>query len=88
MNFGINILIPFFNLVINFVFDNDFWFTINQGRYVIENGFPIKAINSIHDIDFLYQRWVHGICGYDLDKRQHIFILSSILQRHDSREID
>lgn len=25
---------------------------------------------------------------YYLDKRQHIFILSSILQRHDSREID
>lgn len=58
------IIIPFFMLLTSFAVDNDFWFTINQGRYVIENGFPIKAINSIHDLDFIYQSWGSGVLFY------------------------
>ncbi len=58
------VLLPFLCLFFSFNFDNDFWFTINQGRYVIENGFPIKAINVIHDIDFIYQSWGSGVLYY------------------------
>lgn len=49
-----------------FNFDNDFWFTINQGRYVINHSFPTFALNSIHDIDFLYQSWGTGTIFYSI----------------------
>ena len=59
----LTILMVFFRLL-NFRYDNDFWFTINQGRYVIEHSFPRVAINSIHNIDFLYQSWGTGTLFY------------------------
>jgi len=62
--FFIAIMIPFLRLIIKFNYDNDFWFTINQGRYVLEHGFPIKAINVIHNLDFLYQSWGSGVLFY------------------------
>ena len=42
-------LIIFFRMI-SFQYDNDFWFTINQGRYVLEHSFPKIAVNSIHNI--------------------------------------
>ena len=48
-------LLPFFKLIYYKNFDNDFWFTINQGRYIIEHGFPTKVINVIHNLNFIYQ---------------------------------
>ena len=39
------ITISFFTLRI---IDNDFWFLINQGRYIIENGFPTVEPFTIH----------------------------------------
>ena len=56
------ILVFFRMLLLNY--DNDFWFTINQGRYVIEHSFPTIAINSIHNIDFIYQSWGSGTLFY------------------------
>ena len=58
------LLIPFLKFIIPFSFDNDFWFTINQGKYVIDYTFPTKAINLIHDFDFLYQSWGSGVLFY------------------------
>lgn len=57
-------LLPFFKLLNFKSFDNDFWFTINQGRYIIEHGFPTKAINIIHDLDFIYQSYGTGTLFY------------------------
>ena len=54
------IFVPF----IRFYFDNDFWFTINQGRYILQNGFPTKAINTIHNIDMIYQSWGSSVIYY------------------------
>ena len=51
--FCILALIPILRYVFPFTFDNDFWFTINQGRYILENSFPIKAIGTIHNLDFM-----------------------------------
>ena len=58
------IVILVFLRMINFQYDNDFWFTINQGRYVLEHSFPTIAINSIHNIDFIYQSWGTGTLFY------------------------
>ena len=56
-------LFPFFR-VFKFAYDNDFWFTINQGRYVLEHTFPTIAINSIHNIEMIYQSWGTGTIFY------------------------
>ncbi len=56
-------LLGFFRLL-GFKYDNDFWFTINQGRYVLEHSFPTIAINSIHNIDFIFQSWGTGTLFY------------------------
>ena len=56
-------LIPFLRML-GFQYDNDFWFTINQGRYILEHSFPTIAINSIHNIDFIYQSWGTGVTFY------------------------
>lgn len=57
------LLIPFFRMI-NIQYDNDFWFTINQGKYVLEHSFPTIAINSIHNVDFIYQSWGTGVTFY------------------------
>ena len=49
------ITISFFTLRI---IDNDFWFLINQGRYIIENGFPTVEPFTIHNnLSFIIQQW-------------------------------
>lgn len=50
------IFLPF----LRFTYDNDFWFSINQGRYFLNNGLTNIAINSIHNIECIYQSW--GSC--------------------------
>ena len=57
-------LLPFFRIIYYKKLDNDFWFTINQGKYIINNGFPTKVINVIHDLDFIYQSYGTGIIFY------------------------
>lgn len=48
-------------------FDNDFWFTINQGRYVVKNGFPHTVLFTIYDnLDFIYQSWATGVLFYEI----------------------
>lgn len=62
--FFILLLNPFLRLFLYRQYDNDFWFTINQGRYILQNGFPFKAINIIHNFDFVYQSYGTGIIFY------------------------
>ncbi|MBP5683912.1 MAG: hypothetical protein J6X02_01480 [Bacilli bacterium] len=58
-------LIPIVALLFNFKFDNDFWFTINQGRYILNNGFPNTVISTIHEgLNFVYQSYGTGIIFY------------------------
>ena len=57
-------LIPILSLL-KFGLDNDFWFTINQGRYVIDNGFPTTLISTIHEgLSFIYQSYGTGVLFY------------------------
>ena len=58
-------LMPIFLFVGKFSIDNDFWFTINQGKYILENGFPTTVINTIHQgLTFLYQSSGTGVLFY------------------------
>ena len=57
------VIMSFFHMI-PFQYDNDFWFTINQGRYVLESGFPTTAIYSIHNLDFIFQSWGSGVLFY------------------------
>lgn len=58
-------LLPLLYLIGNYTIDNDFWFTINQGRYVINNGFPHTVISTVHDgLSFIYQSWGTGTLYY------------------------
>ena len=58
-------LLPLLYLIGNYTIDNDFWFTINQGRYVITNGFPNTVISTIHsNLSFIYQSWGTGTIYY------------------------
>ncbi len=56
--------IPIALFIGKFAIDNDFWFTINQGRYVLSNGFPTTVINVIHDLPFVYQSSGSGVLFY------------------------
>lgn len=66
------ILIPLIFLFAIFLknhlnFDNDFWFTINQGRYISNNGFPHTVLFTIYDnLDFIYQSWGTGFIFYQI----------------------
>ena len=58
-------LIPILEILLNFGIDNDFWFTINQGRYILNNGFPSTVISTIHEgLSFTYQSYGTGILYY------------------------
>ena len=60
--FSISIIV-FFSHHLNF--DNDFWFTIAQGRYIVKNGFPHTVLFTIYDnFDFVYQSWMSGVLFY------------------------
>ena len=62
-------LIPFISFVLNRFIDNDFWFTINQGRYVLEHGFPTTVLFTVHNnLDFVYQSWGTGVIFYIIYK--------------------
>ena len=42
--------------------DNDFWFTIKEGEYVINNGFPNVVPFTIYDnLNFIYQSYGAGV---------------------------
>ena len=58
------ITISFFTLRI---IDNDFWFLINQGRYIIENGFPTVEPFTIHNnLSFIIQQWLTDVIFYGI----------------------
>ena len=52
-------LIPIlFFIQYNLRIDNDFWFTIKEGEYVINNGFPNVVPFTIYDnLNFIYQSY-------------------------------
>lgn len=64
----IYILLFLFSIFISlklFRFDNDFWFLINTGKYIINNGFPLIESFTIHsDFSITIQQWLTDIIFY------------------------
>lgn len=65
-DFGAKILfflLPCIGLLFTrFQFDNDFWFILNSGRYVMENGFPYTEPFSMHEgLNFVLEQWLADI---------------------------
>lgn len=46
-------------LFINISRESDIWFLLAHGKYVLNNGFPVKEILSLHsDFSFVMQQWL------------------------------
>ena len=69
-NYFILFIIPIlFFVTENFTIDNDFWFTIAEGKYVLQNGFPHTVPFTIYNnLDFIYQSWGTGVIFYLINK--------------------
>ena len=47
------------------VMDNDFWFTINHGRYILEHGFTSVEPFTVHEgLAFSFEKWLTCISFY------------------------
>lgn len=47
------------------VYDNDVWFFLATGRYILENGIPYTNPFSIQpDMGFIAQQWLHCVISY------------------------
>ena len=69
-NYFLLLIIPIlFFVTHNFTIDNDFWFTIAEGKYVLQNGFPHTVPFTIYNnLDFVYQSWGTGVIFYLIHK--------------------
>lgn len=80
----ISLFIPFlFLFLMDFKLDNDFWFLINTGKYIINNGIPHIEPFTIHsNLSFVAQQWLTDIIFYLIYNKfniygMYIFILIS-----------
>lgn len=60
--------IPFIlSILVSTHYDNDIWFLLNQGRYIIENGFPHIDPFTIHEnLTFVVQQWLSASLFYSI----------------------
>lgn len=50
-----------------FSLDNDFWFIINHGRYILEKGFVFVEPFTVHEnLYFSFEKWLSSIIFYKL----------------------
>ena len=72
-----------FIFLMPFKLDNDFWFLINTGKYIINNGIPHIEPFTIHsNLSFVAQQWLTDIIFYLIYNKfniygMYIFILIS-----------
>ena len=49
-------------LTVSLNLDNDFWFLLNHGEYILNNGFPTVEPFTIHSgFDFIIQQWLFDV---------------------------
>lgn len=54
-----------FICLFSFKIDNDFWFLINTGKYILNNGYPLTEPFTIHaNLEFIVQQWLTDIIFY------------------------
>jgi len=57
-------------LLIRRVIDNDTWFLLNSGRYVMEHGLPFIEPFSMHEnLDFVLQQWLTDVIFWNIYSR-------------------
>jgi hypothetical protein len=69
-------------LLVNKLLNNDFWFLINSGRYVMEHGVPFIEPFTIHkNMNFVMQQWLSSVIYwlvYDIFGEYGIYIVIMI----------
>jgi len=59
-----SVFVLFINLY-SFKLDNDFWFLINTGKYILNNGMPTIEPFTIHaNLEFIAQQWLTDVIFY------------------------
>ena len=55
----------FFVLFLNLSLDNDIWFLLNHGKYVLLHGIPKVEPFTIHsNLNFVMQQWLSSVIFY------------------------
>jgi len=63
--FSVLVTICSFWMISQFYFDNDGWFILTNGRYILENGIPLKnPFTFIPDLDIVIQQWLWSVLLY------------------------
>ncbi len=58
-------IIPILMLIISFEYQDDLWFILNYGKYIINNGFATIDPFTIHEnLDFIMQQWLTAVVFY------------------------
>ncbi|MBO6305295.1 MAG: hypothetical protein J6M62_09510 [Selenomonadaceae bacterium] len=70
-NFGAKalfFLLPFMGLLFTRLkFDSDFWFILNSGKFVAENGFPYTEPFTMHEgLNFVLEQWATDIIYWEI----------------------
>ncbi|MEA4815931.1 MAG: hypothetical protein VB120_03620 [Lachnospiraceae bacterium] len=70
-------------MLINFKMNNDIWFLLNTGRYILANGFPHTEPFTLHqNFHFVVQQWLSSIIFwkiYDIAGSLGLFLLCNII---------
>ena len=68
------LLITTFYSFTSFKLDNDFWFIINTGKYILNNGFPTIEPFTMHtNLTYLSQQWLTAIIFYQIYSKLGIY---------------
>lgn len=63
--FAVLIITCSFWMISQFYFDNDGWFILTNGRYILENGIPSKnPFTFVPDLDIIIQQWLWSVLLY------------------------
>lgn len=63
--YGLLVVLVLYLFLFIFRLDNDFWFLINTGKYIVNNGIPHVEPFTIHsDFSFIVQQWLTDIIFY------------------------
>lgn len=70
-NFGAKalfFLLPFMGVVFTrLIFNFDFWFILNSGRYVMEHGFPYTEPFTMHEgLNFVLEQWASDVIFWEI----------------------
>jgi len=67
-------------LLISQALDNDVWFLLNSGRYVLHNGFPVTEPFTVHEgLSFVMQQWLTSSLFWTVYAKLGVFGLFALV---------